>query len=109
VAKLAIENRIWDPAETLPREELRALQGRRLAESVRRAQAVPFYREALARAGVDPSAIRAPDDVRRLPFTVKDDLRRNYPLGLLAVPRAEVVRLPASPRPGPTCCPSSST
>jgi phenylacetate-CoA ligase len=96
VATFPFENRIWDPAETLPREELRALQGRRLAETVRRAARVPFYREALARARVDVESIRSPDDVRRLPYTVKDDLRRNYPLGLLAVPRAEVARVHGS-------------
>jgi phenylacetate-CoA ligase len=96
VEGLPFENRIWDPAETLPREELRALQGRRLGETVSRAARVPFYREALARAGVDAASIRSPDDVRRLPFTVKDDLRRNYPLGLLAVPRAEVARVHGS-------------
>ncbi len=93
---LAVENRIWDPAETLPREELRALQGRRLQETLRRAAAVPFYREALRVAGVGADAIRSADDVRRLPFTVKDDLRRNYPLGLLAVPRAEIARIHGS-------------
>jgi phenylacetate-CoA ligase len=92
----AFESRIWDPAETLPREELRPLQARRLAETVRRAAGVPFYADALRRAGVDADAIRSPDDVRRLPFTVKDDLRRNYPLGLLAVPRAEVARVHGS-------------
>jgi phenylacetate-CoA ligase len=96
VTKLAVENRIFDPAELLPREELRALQGRRLAESVGRAQAVPFYREALAQAGVTPDRIRSVDDVRRLPYTVKEDLRRNYPLGLLAVPRAEIARVHGS-------------
>jgi phenylacetate-CoA ligase len=94
--KLAVQNRIWDPAETLPREEVRALQGRRLAETVARAANVPFYREALARAGVDAGSIRSADDVRRLPFTVKDDLRRNYPLGLLAVPRSEIARVHGS-------------
>jgi phenylacetate-CoA ligase len=96
VTTLAFESRIWDPAETLPREELRPLQARRLAETVRRAAGVPFYADALRRAGVDADAIRSPDDVRRLPFTVKDDLRRNYPLGLLAVPRAEVARVHGS-------------
>ncbi len=96
MAKLAVENRIWDPAETLPRDALRALQGRRLAETVARAAKVPFYRDALARAGVDPAGVRSVDDVRRLPFTVKDDLRENYPLGLLAVPRAEIVRVHGS-------------
>jgi len=96
VNHLAVENRIWDPAETLPREELRALQGRRLEETVRRAAAVPFYREALRAAGIGADAIRSADDVRRLPFTVKDDLRRSYPLGLLAVPRAEIARIHGS-------------
>jgi phenylacetate-CoA ligase len=96
VTKLAVESRIWDPAETLPREELAALQGRRLGEAVARAATVPFYREALAAAGVDVRSIRSADDVRRLPFTVKDDLRRNYPLGLLAVPRAEIARVHGS-------------
>ena len=95
-AKLAVEGRIWDPAETLPREELRVLQGRRLGESVARAATVPFYGEALARAGVDPASIRGVEDLRRLPFTVKDDLRQNYPLGLLAVPRAELARIHGS-------------
>jgi len=95
-AKLAVENRIWDPAETLPREELRALQGRRLAESVAHAATVPFYRDALEKAGVDPASIRGVEDLRRLPFTVKDDLRQNYPLGLLAVPRAELARIHGS-------------
>jgi phenylacetate-CoA ligase len=90
------ENRIWDHAETLPREALRELQARRLAETVRRSAVVPFYREALRKAGVDAAAIRGPDDVSRLPFTTKDDLRANYPLGLLAVPRSEIARIHGS-------------
>ncbi|HEX9400938.1 MAG TPA: phenylacetate--CoA ligase [Anaeromyxobacter sp.] len=96
MTKLAVETRIWDPAETLPREELRALQARRLAEAVRHASGVPFYRDALRAAGVSAEDLRTVEDVRRLPFTVKDDLRRNYPLGLLAVPRAEVARVHGS-------------
>lgn len=90
------QNRIWDPAETLPREELRAIQARRLAEAVRRSAVVPFYREALRKAGVDPADIAATEDVSRLPFTTKDDLRSNYPLGLLAVPRSEIARIHGS-------------
>jgi phenylacetate-CoA ligase len=96
VTPLAVENRIWDPAETLPRDELRALQTRRLQETVRRAAAVPFYRSALAKAGISAEAIRSPADVRRLPVTVKEDLRQNYPLGLLAVPRSEIARVHGS-------------
>ena len=90
------ENRIWDPAETLPRDELRALQSARLAETVRRAAAVPHYREALARAGADPASIRGVEDLKRLPFTVKDDLRANYPFGMLAVPRSALARVHGS-------------
>jgi phenylacetate-CoA ligase len=94
--RLALENRLFDPAEALPRPALAALQARRLAEAVARAAKVSFYRAALARAGVGPEAIRSADDVRRLPFTTKEDLRQNYPLGLLAVPRAEVARIHGS-------------
>jgi len=94
--KAPFENRIWDPAETLPAAELRSLQSKRLGETLERVARVPFYREALAAAKVDPAAVRSTDDVRRLPFTVKDDLRRTYPLGLCAVPRAEVARVHGS-------------
>jgi len=96
VADFPFENRIWDPDETLPRAALQQLQRTRLEETVRRAGRVPFYREALARAGVDAGSIRSVEDVRRLPFTVKDDLRANYPLGMLAVPRAEIARVHGS-------------
>jgi phenylacetate-CoA ligase len=90
------ENRIFDPAEALPPAELRALQGRRLADLARRATRVPFYREAFAKAGVRPEDVQGADDVRRLPFTTKADLRENYPLGLVAVPRAEIARIHGS-------------
>jgi phenylacetate-CoA ligase len=92
----AVENRIFDPAEALPEAELRALQAERLAETVRRARAVPFYGEALARAGVGAESIRTADDVRRLPFTTKEDLRQGYPLDFLAVPRADLARIHGS-------------
>ena len=91
-----VASSVWDPAETLPREELRALQGRRLRETVARAAGVPFYREAFRKAGVGPDEIRSADDIRRLPFTTKQDLQENYPLGLLAVPRDQVVRFHGS-------------
>jgi phenylacetate-CoA ligase len=90
------ENRLHDPAETLPREELLALQARRLRETVARAATVPHYREALRTAGVSVDDLRTAADVRCLPLTVKDDLRRSYPLGLLAVPRAQVARIHGS-------------
>ena len=96
MVKPPFENRLLDPDEALPQDALRALQTRRLAETVERVGRVPFYRRGLEAAGVTASSIRSPEDVRRLPFTVKEDLRQHYPLGLLAVPRAEVVRIHGS-------------
>ena len=90
------ENRVWDRDETLPAAERRRLQDQRLRETVRRAAAVPFFREALGRAGVDPDSFRGLEDLARLPITTKEDMRRNYPLGLLAVPRSDLARIHGS-------------
>lgn len=88
------ENKIWDANETLPREELQALQLTRLRASLTRALRVPFYEKHLA--GLNPQDIRSLDDLRRLPLTTKADLRENYPLGMLAVPRSELSRIHGS-------------
>jgi phenylacetate-CoA ligase len=83
--------------ERTPRAELEALQLARLQQQVARAaERVPLYRERLRRAGVTAADIRSLGDLRRLPFTVKDDFRDTYPFGLLAVPMTDVVRLHAS-------------
>ncbi|EMG37595.1 phenylacetate-CoA ligase [Desulfocurvibacter africanus PCS] len=83
--------------ETLPREDLEALQLRRLKYLVERTYAnVPFYRNKLDESGVKPADIRKLSDVRLLPFTEKQDLRNNYPFGLFAVPKENVVRIHAS-------------
>ncbi len=83
--------------ERIPREELELIQLARLREVARRVyDRVPFYRERLDGVGVKPESIRSLEDVRRLPFTQKADLRDHYPFGLLAVPLREVVRLHAS-------------
>jgi phenylacetate-CoA ligase len=89
---------IWNrTAETMARGELEALQVRRLADLAARVYArIPFYREAFDRAGVRPEQIRALEDVRRLPFTRKADLRDHYPFGLFAEPLHRVVRIHAS-------------
>ena len=89
---------IWNrTAETMPRPGLEALQRQRLADLVARVYArVPFYRESFDRAGVRPEQIRSLDDLRRLPFTRKSDLRDHYPFGLFAVPLDQVVRVHAS-------------
>jgi phenylacetate-CoA ligase len=89
---------MFDPAaETMSRDRLRALQLQRLRQTVERAHArVPHYRRSLDRAGVGPDAIRTLDDLERLPFTAKSDLRDNYPFGMFAEPRENLIRLHAS-------------
>jgi phenylacetate-CoA ligase len=83
--------------ETLPRERLAALQLSRLRAIVRLAyDNVPLHRDRLDAAAVDPDDIRSLDDVRRLPFTQKSDLRHHYPFGMFARPATELVRLHAS-------------
>lgn len=91
-----MDNAIWQKEETLPRSELERCQGDRLTQVVKRCSSVPFYRNRFAELGIDPKDIRSPLDVRRLPFTTKEDLRQNYPLGFLAVPREDVVRFHGS-------------
>ncbi len=91
-----IDNQIWSPFETLARDELEALQVQRLRDTVERLSRVPFYRDGLRAKRVSAASIRSLDDLRRLPFTVKDDLRAHYPLGLLAVPREQLARLHGS-------------
>ncbi len=90
------DNGIFDPAETLPRPELEALQLERLRSQVERVAQVPFYRDHLGRHDISASRIRSLDDLRRLPFTTKADLRQHQPLGFLAVPRSEVARVHGS-------------
>jgi len=89
---------IWNPeAETMAPEARRALQLRRLRDTVERAAArVPFFRAALAAAGVASGSLHALEDLARLPFTRKDHLREQYPWGLFAVPRHELARIHAS-------------
>jgi phenylacetate-CoA ligase len=89
---------IWNPAtEQMPRTELRRLQLDRLRTTVAHVRANnPTYRERLAHAGVDEDAIRSLDDLRRLPFLTKSDLREHYPHGLFCVPPEQVVRIHAS-------------
>ena len=89
---------IWDPEhETMPRHELEALQLERLQAKVADVyERVPFYRRALQKAGVTSGDVRSLADLVKLPFTVKQDFRENYPFGLLAVDRDEIIRVHAS-------------
>jgi len=84
-------------AETMPRNELEALQLRRLKETTARAYAkVAPFRRKLDAAGVKPDDVKRLADIVRFPFTVKSELRDNFPFGLFAVPREDVLRLHAS-------------
>ena len=88
---------MWDSVEAISRDEMAALQTARLRNCVAHVSVnVPMYRERLAAAGTGPGDVRSPEDLARLPFTVKQDLRDNYPYGMFAVPMSEVVRLHAS-------------
>jgi phenylacetate-CoA ligase len=90
---------IWDrEAETMPRERLQALQLERLRSTIaRQLEAVPLMRERLGSVGITSAEdVRSLDDLAKLPFTRKTDLRETYPFGLFAVPREQVVRVHAS-------------
>ena len=83
--------------ETLPREDLQALQLHRLRATVDRCyQTVKYYRDAMDELGVKPRHIQSLADIRLLPFTKKENLRENYPFGMFAVPTDQVVRIHAS-------------
>lgn len=83
--------------ETLPLEELRALQNRRLSQLVARLHRdVPFYRKQLDQHGIEPGDIKGVEDLSKLPFTRKSDLRDHYPYQMFAKPMAEVRRIHAS-------------
>ena len=83
--------------ETLPRPALEALQLKRLQAAIERVYAhVPFYRDAFNSAGIKPGDVKFLDDLERLPFTTKQNMRDSYPYGLFAVPMEEIVRIHAS-------------
>jgi phenylacetate-CoA ligase len=83
--------------ETMPRDQLAELQSERLRKLARYSyDRQPFYRKQMDALGVNPDSIRSIEDIAKLPFTKKDDLRDNYPFGLLAVPLNEVAEIHAS-------------
>ena len=96
-AQLAPQRSELEPIETASRDEIAALQLGRLQWSVRHAyDNVAHYRAAFDRAGAHPDDIKQLADIAKLPFTAKDDLRKNYPFGMFAVPREQVSRIHAS-------------
>lgn len=91
-------NMIWNERyECMSRDEMRDVQSERLKEMIERVYYnVPFYRKKMQNLGIEPGDIRGIEDLDKLPFTTKQDLRDNYPFGLFAVPKSEVVRVHAS-------------
>jgi phenylacetate-CoA ligase len=95
--KQGIRSYIWDEVESLSRPDMEKLQVERLRAGFDRvSRTVPFYKKKLSEAKVTANSIRSLEDLDRLPFTTKTDLRDNYPFGLVAVPMKEVIRLHAS-------------
>lgn len=82
--------------ETLSRAEIEALQLERLKKTVAQCMNSPFYRKRFADHHITPADVRSLDDLQKIPFTTKQDLRDNYPFGLAAVPMEQVVRLHSS-------------
>ena len=89
---------IWNPnKECMPLEQMRLLQGKRLHKIVEYVyHNVPFYRNKLQEMDISPEDIQTIDDIVKLPFTTKKDLRDNYPFGLQAAPQSEIIRIHAS-------------
>jgi phenylacetate-CoA ligase len=82
--------------ETMTQEQLKALQLERLQKTVRHSMNSPFYQKKFKELGITPDDIQSVEDVSKLPFTTKEDLRENYPFGLSCVPMKECIRLHSS-------------
>ncbi|MBQ9136173.1 MAG: phenylacetate--CoA ligase [Lachnospiraceae bacterium] len=89
---------IWNETkECMSRDEMRVLQSARLVKTVERVyHNVPFYRKKMQELGLEPGDIKGVEDLQKLPFTTKNDLRDTYPFGLFAAPQSEIVRVHAS-------------
>ncbi len=89
---------IWNRSkECMSREDMHTLQGKRLHKTVHNLyHNVPFYRNKMQQMDITPDDIRTVEDIVKLPFTTKDDLRDNYPYGLFGVPMSEIIRIHAS-------------
>ena len=93
----APDKSLLDPIETASRDEIAALQTRRLSVTLRRVyDSVPAMRAKFDQHGVHPDDFRVLEDLKRFPFTAKSDLRANYPFGLFAVPKDQLARVHAS-------------
>lgn len=89
--------RYWEEElETLPRKKLEELQAERLKKTIAQAMQSEHYKKLYAEKGLSPDSIKHIEDIRKLPFTTKQDLRDNFPYGLLSTPKKDCVRLHSS-------------
>ncbi|MCL2708189.1 MAG: phenylacetate--CoA ligase [Defluviitaleaceae bacterium] len=95
---MAEQDRYWNETiEKMPREKIAALQSERLRATVNRVYTnVPHYRKKMQETGILPGDIKSAEDLKSLPFTVKDDLRETYPFGMFACPTRDIVRIHAT-------------
>ena len=92
-----MDKKYFEPQiETMSRKDIEALQLERLKQTVQQAVKSPFYKKLYAEKGISVDTIKTLDDVRKLPFTTKQDMRDNYPFGFLACDQSEVIRLHSS-------------
>ena len=88
--------KFFNPEESFSRSEIEAYQLERLKATVKHCMDSPFYKERFRQAGLTPSDIQTLDDLKKIPFTTKQDLRETYPFGMAAVPLDQCVRLHSS-------------
>ena len=92
-----MNGKYWQPEiETMPREKLRQLQTEKLRRTIETALNSPFYGHRLGKLGITPQSINSVDDIRKIPFTTKQDLRDNYPFGLVAGNMKDAIRIHSS-------------
>ena len=94
MATIKPDGECWQPEiEKMPREQLRELQVKKLKESINVALKSPFYKKKLGDLGITADSIETPEDIRKLPFTTKQDLRENYPFGLVGGNMDDAIRI----------------
>jgi len=92
-----MNNEYWqEDLETMPREQLRELQVKKLRKTIEICLKSPFYKKRLGELGITPESINTPEDIRKIPFTTKQDLRDNYPFGLVGGDLKDAIRLHSS-------------
>lgn len=92
-----MNNEYWQPElETMPREELRKLQVKKLRDTINVALKSPMYKKRLGELGITADSINCVEDIRKIPFTTKNDLRNNYPFGLVGGDLKDAIRIHSS-------------